>query len=260
MNYKKFLLLVVGILSANLFAQNSSIDSTLNEIELLYNNGQYVSAELEARRMTENTDLNDSTKVILEKWIAFSLIAQGKSSAARERFISLLKIDETFELDAVLTSPKILSVFNDARTKFLSQKRNFVADSMQHNSIKQQIANTSISYRTIVFPGWEQLHQGRTTNGYIFLGAGAMTFTSGIVFEFLRSSARNDYLAATNASEISSKYDTYNTYRKAEMYSFSLFALTYILSEIDVFSHSSLSIQPSISLQGNSEMRMTIRF
>ena len=239
-----------GLLSA----QNGSSFSTLNDIETLYNNGQYLSAELEARRMFEQTALNDSTKVQLEKWIAFALISQGKSSLAKERFVALLNIDGVFELDPILTSPKILSVFNDARVKFISQKKTAVIDSTKES------VQYSVSYRTIIFPGWEQLHQERSTSGYLYGSVGIMTLTSGIVFEILRSDARKEYMEAVTFSDISSKYDTYNSYRKAEIYSFAAFALVYVASEIDVFTATEITIQPKYSSNQGNQLFLTIRF
>lgn len=239
---------------ALLSAQNGNSLSSLNDIEALYNGGQYLSAELEARRMFEQSELNDSTKAQLEKWIAFALIAQGKSSLARERFVALLNIDGTFELDPILTSPKILSVFNDARVKFISQKKAVTVDSLQ------QSAHYSITYRTVVFPGWEQFYQGRTTSGYLYCGAGIITLTSGVVFEILRSTARKEYLDAVKVSDISSKYDTYNTYRKAEIISFAAFALVYVVSEIDVFTATEVTIQPKYSTNIGNQVLLTIRF
>ncbi|MDP1677303.1 MAG: hypothetical protein Q8L88_10610 [Bacteroidota bacterium] len=252
--FKKILFAVTTFCTL-LSAQNGSTFSTLNDIEILYNNGQYLSAELEARRMYEQSGLTDSTKVQLEKWIAFALIAQGKSSLAKERFVALFTIDGTFELDPILTSPKILSVFNDARVKFISQKKTIVIDSSKFFSEQQ-----TVSYRTIIFPGWEQFYQGRTASGYVHSGAGIITLTSGIVFEILRSDARKEYLSATLLSDISSKYDTYNSYRKAEIYSFAAFALIYIASEIDVFTSTEVSIQPKYSANQGNQFLLTIRF
>lgn len=237
-----------------LSAQNGSLLSSLNNIEMLYNGGQYLSAELEARRMFELAELNDSTKVQLEKWIAFALIAQGKSTLAKERFVALLNIDGTFELDPILTSPKILSVFNDARVKFISQKKTKTVDSTQ------QSVQYSVSYRTVVFPGWEQFYQGRTTQAYLYGGAGIISLSSGIVFEILRSNARKEYLSAASLSDISSKYDSYNSYRKAEIYSFAAFALVYVVSEIDVFTASGVSIQPKYSAYQGNQLLLTVQF
>ncbi len=260
MNIVKNILVLLFTVGACGFGQNNSIDSTLHEIELLYNNGQYVPAELEARRMSEVPELNDSVKVQVEKWIAFSLIAQGKPSMAKDRFISLLTIDGTFELDPVLTSPKILSVFNDARVKYQTMKKNMRSDSTQPDISQQRSIQYSISYRTIVFPGWEQFHQGRESSGYIFFGAGAISLASGIACELLRSNARDEYRNAKTPGDISSKYDTYNSYRKAEFYSFMTFAVVYLASEIDVFTQSEVSIQPTYSIRSGSQMLLTIKF
>ena len=258
MKYPILFILIFFALPKSLFGQNSSIDSTLREIETLYNAGQYVSSELEARRMLEDVELKDSTKVLIEKWIAFSLIAQGKSALAKERFTTLLKIDEMFELDPVLTSPKILSVFNDAKTKFLSQKRNMIVDSTKYINERNNLS--VVTYRTIVFPGWEQLHHGRTTSGYTFLVGGAVTLTSGVVFEVLRANARDKYLHAKTEPQISSRYETYNKYRKAEIYSFAAFTLIYIVSEIDVFTNYGFIVHPSTSHIGGNQVSFSVRF
>ncbi|MBI2429161.1 MAG: hypothetical protein HYV29_10270 [Ignavibacteriales bacterium] len=213
---------LLPVFSSVLISQNAAtVDSTLREIETLYNSARYVDAELESRRLREELSLSDSVKVLIEKWIAFSLIAQGKTVPARERFVELLSLRPDFELDPVLTSPKILSVFNDARVKYLSCLRS--------RKKKKKI----------------DMH-GRTTTGSIFLGAGIATLGSGITFEILRANAREEYLKATNTSDIASKYSVYNSYRKTEIYSFIGFAVIYVASEIDVFT---TSTSPDIAIR-----------
>lgn len=259
MNALKTLFIFFLFFSVRGAAQVSFSDSSLVFIETLYNSGQYLSAELEARRMLEQPGLYDSAKVQIDKWIAFSLIAQGKSSSAKERFISLLTIDGTFELDPVLTSPKILTVFNDARMKFISQKKNVSVDTVRSES-RPQPDGPVLTFRTIIFPGWEQLHQGRETIGYGLLSGGAVTLASGIAFEVLRGNAREEYLNAKTSADISSKYDTYNYYRKAEIFSFAAFAAVYLASEIDVFTWSGVNVQPAFSMKSGAQMLLTVRF
>ncbi|MFZ4621454.1 MAG: hypothetical protein ACOYNS_12910 [Bacteroidota bacterium] len=258
---KIFLLLaIVTICCGNLAAQNLSGEYLLQTIESLYNNGQYISAELEARRLQEQSGMSDSVRVQTEKWIAFSLIAQGKSSAAKERFVSLLRIDDAFELDPVLTSPKILSVFNDAKVKYFMQKKTAAADSSAFISRLLLQQPQPVTYRTALFPGWEQLHQGRETMGWIFLGSGAVTLASGLTCEFLRADARSAYLKETAAGPIDDAYKRYNNYRKAEIYSFSAFVLIYIASEVDVFTNTNVSVQPAYSQNLGNQLLLTVRF
>jgi hypothetical protein len=251
---------LVLVLCATALPQQTGSDSALAAIEASYNSGQYLSAELDARRMFEQNSLRDSVKVQLDKWIAFSLIAQGKIPAAKERFVSLLKIDDTFELDPVLTSPKILAVFNDARGAFIAIRKAAAADSSRGLAQTTSASINPVTFRTIAFPGWEQLHQGRTQAGYVMLGAGIVSLTSGIVFEVLRSDARDDYMRAVKPADIASNYDSYNTYRKAEFYSFAAFAAIYIFSEIDVFQQNGLSVTPMTSLRGDHSLRFSLNF
>jgi hypothetical protein len=143
--------------------------------------------------------------------------------------------------------------------KFVSQKKTAAADS-SHFVFVQEHPQYSVTYRAIIFPGWEQFNQERILQGYVFGGVGFATLTSGIVFEFLRSNARKEYLDAITLSDISSKYDTYNTYRKAEIYSFVAFALVYIASEIDVFTATGVSIQPKYSENQGNQLLLTVRF
>ncbi|MFA6468282.1 MAG: hypothetical protein WCW35_05235 [Bacteroidota bacterium] len=237
-------------------AQQFSADSALIEIEQMYTSGQYLAAELESRRMTEQSGLSDTVKVQLEKWIAFSLIAQGKSAAAKERFVALLSIDEDFELDPVLTSPKILSVFNDARSRFVARRKEQPKRDFTLNNSEDQ----TVTFRSVLFPGWEQLYQGRTSAGTVFLSAGIAAFSSGIVFELLRADARQEYLNATAASDIASKYKTYNSYRKAEIYSFAAFAAIYFLSEYDIFTHGAVSIESVPAQNNGQQVQFRVRF
>ena len=185
----QYIFLFIVIAGAQTFAQSNSIDSTFHSIESQFESGSYVNAEVEARRLLEIPALSDSARVIAEKWIAFSLVAQGKSSLAGDHFSLLLKLNPQFELDPILTSPKILAVFNETKAH-LAVHVNPEMDTVAVQSFRQSM---EVSFRTIVFPGWEQLHTNRTTAGYIFLGGGIGTLGAGIAFEALRSSARSGF-------------------------------------------------------------------
>jgi len=240
-------------------AQSNSIDSTFRVIESMFETGAYVNAEVEARRFAEGPNVSDSVRSIAEKWIAFSLVAQGKTSLARDHFDALLKLNPQFELDPILTSPKILAVFDEARAH-LSDRVKPETDTVEVRPLRQSI---SVSFRTIIFPGWEQFHTNRPTAGYLFLGVGIVTLGTGITFEALRSSARSEYLSATVPSVIEAKYTTYNKYYKAEAYAFSAFAVVYIASEIDVFgnanSAASISFEPTNPANRGSSLSLHIK-
>lgn len=240
-------------------SQESRVDTTLRVIQSLYESGSYVNSEIEARRLLDLPLLNDSVRVLAEKWIAFSLVAQGKSSEAKNHFIACLRIDPRFDLDPILTSPKITAVFNEAKSQMPAD-----AVTRGNSSIGGGVSvSRGATYRAVIFPGWEQLHRGETTKGYLFLGGGIGTLGAGIVFEALRASAREEYLSAALPGDIESKYDRYNAYRKAEIVSLSAFAFLYVLSELDVFLLSDEGVpgtRPGLAPFSNSLLSFHIRF
>jgi tetratricopeptide (TPR) repeat protein len=260
MRYLILISLFVILINRDVYAQNDSIHILLQSIESLFNSGAYLNAELEGRRLLEHT-VNDSVRAEIHKNIAFSLIAQGKTAQAKDQFTNLLKINPDYVLDPVYTSPKILAVFKESQDQFITSHKikMEIAEKQEADNNKQVIGDAkitseqlsykykAISYRTIIFPGWEQLYQDRNRAGSLFLGAGIAALGSGIVFEFLRSSARKDYLSETDPSKINDKYNTYNRYYKAETISLIAFAVVYVASEVDV-----LLAQHDLSLVINS--------
>jgi hypothetical protein len=220
-----------------------SVDSTIQRVDSLYTSGAFSRAELEARRLLENDMLSDSVRTLAEQWVAFALVAQERPDLGKEHFTAILRRHPSYELDPILTSPKILKVYNEAKATFRTQPQGGPSQGSPEVN-----PSAEITYRTILFPGWEQLYHGRTTVGAVFLGAGIVTLGSGIALEFKRSAARSEYLAATTPEDIESRYETYNRTRKAEMWAFAAFAAVYIASEVEVLTHGpslSLSLRPA---------------
>ena len=255
-----FVLIVLSCwYSTSSFAQNGSLHTTFLAIDSLYNAGSYIGAEVEARRLLEYANLTDTAYAEIHKYIAFSLIAQGKSGLAKERFAMLLSLYPTYSLDPMLTSPKILVIFNEAKRAFESSQKPI------QEAIKSpiEVDGSPISFRSILFPGWEQLYRGRKMPGTLFLSVGVITLGGGITFEFLRSSARQDYLKENNPLDFDEKYKTYNQYYKTEIASFVAFVITYIASEIDVFTafnNSTISVQSNLQTGGSTGITFALKF
>ena len=76
-------------------------DSTVNMIRTMYEKGSYLAAEVEARRYLEQQSPGDSLRIAAEQYLAFALVAQGKTKTAVRHFTTILEIDSTFELDPV---------------------------------------------------------------------------------------------------------------------------------------------------------------
>jgi hypothetical protein len=221
-------------------------DSLLKLVRGLYEQGSYLSSEVEARRLLDNRTLPDSIRVRAEQYLAFSLVAQAKNAGAADHFLTILRIDSLFTLDPILTSPKILSVFDEARRQFINMK-------IQEHSprpLETRLADRRVTFRTVVFPGWEQIYQGRTVKGYTLLGAGVLALGGTIYLDRERRSAQEEYLAATTPELASSRYSRYNKYHKAEYYSLAAFVALYVYSQLDAYFDLPPHLEPAVSQTG----------
>ncbi len=232
-----FFVSIALLFAPRAFSQTTIVtDTTLAGIESLYDNGSYISAELQARRMLEQRSLSDSVRIQLEKYVAFSLVAQGQNEEAVDHFRNALAVDSGFTLDPVLTSPKILVVFESARNQFEAERaKETAAVPVNSPSVVSDHPRPGPTFRAILFPGWEQSFEGESVKGHLLLGAGAATALSTIAFYFLQRNARSNYLSASTPDLASSRYKTYNSLHKAEFYSISAFVLVYVYSGIDAF-------------------------
>ena len=231
------------------------VDSLLTLVRELYEQGSYLSSEVEARRLLDNRSLPDSLRVRAEQYLAFSLVAQAKNAGAVDHLVTILRIDSTFTLDPILTSPKILSVFSEARRQFGNMKI------PEHNQrqLEQRLPDHSLTFRTILFPGWEQAYQGRTVKGYTLLGAGILSLGATVYFDRERRSAQDEYLAANTPELAASKYTRYNNNHKAEYYSLAVFLAIYVYSQFDAFFDLPPHLDPAVS-QSSSNVQITLHF
>ena len=241
-------LVILPCLYSVSFAQAStSTDSTIVEIKKLFDNGSYISAELQARRVLEDRRVSDSARVQLEKYLGFTLVAEGRNESAIEHFVKALRLDSTLSLDPVLTSPKIMSVFETAKREFRAQAATARPAKPFAKGEEKAYLRGEPTFRAMIFPGWDQLHQGRSTKGYILLGAGAASAISAIASDILRRNARTSYLNASTPALAESRYKTYNLYYKTEFYSVSAFVIIYLYSEFDSFLHLPPHFAPEFS-------------
>jgi hypothetical protein len=218
-------------------------DSLLTIIRDLYEKGSYLSAEVEARRLLDNRSLPDSMRMRAEQYLSFSLVAQAKNAGAIDHFVTILKIDSTFTLDPVLTSPKILAVLAEARKQY-----GIAGPSLSlppQNS--PRTADRVVTFRTVLFPGWEQSYQGRTTKGYALIGAGALSLGLTLYCDRERRSAQDEYMAAGTPELAATRYTRYNNFHKAEYYSLGAFIAIYLYSQLDAFFDLPPHFAPAVS-------------
>lgn len=83
-----------------------------------YENGEY---QLSIDTLSKAITLlkGDKERIEAFKTMAFAYMAFPKKEEARQQFCNILKVDPTFEVDPIMTPPKILAVFQEAKEQCL---------------------------------------------------------------------------------------------------------------------------------------------
>lgn len=249
-------LLTLLICLAPLCRGQMAEDSLLSAVSSLYNQGTYEAAELAARRaLSADGTLSLKTRTEFEKLLAFTLVAEGQNQEARGHFLIALSLSPDLALDPVLVSPKIIAVFEEAKQQFkadLAKKETAVS-----------AAGHAASWRILVYPGWDQYRQGHETKGVALAALETAFLGATVALELSKESAREKYLSATEAADISSTYQTYDNLRKAEFYTAAGAVVVWLYSQLDAFLHlppSLDALQVIATPNGTSRVEFRVHF
>ena len=246
-------LLFFGALSA----QPENETSLIGRIAESYNRFEYAEAD---RLLTIALNAIDSystgDRVEIFRFAAFREFQKNMIPQARGYFWRLLELEPTLNLDPVTTSPKILTLFNTTRLEYLEQLQQKLAG-------KEDLFTAEKPWRSLVLPGWEQMHRGHRTRGLLWMSASAALF-AGTVQSVIRTRSRYDrYLQATDPQESSTRYEAYNRLYQSQFYWGYGLAAVWLGAHIDAvfFTRNNknrrLALSPNISHPG---VQLTVRF
>jgi len=97
--------------------QYVSGNKKLQEAKILYDNLQYREAMKRLKRAIKVKGNKRRDIVEIYKYMGFIYIVQGQKKYAQRAFELLLKVDPKYEMNPLLTSPKILNFFNKVKEK-----------------------------------------------------------------------------------------------------------------------------------------------
>ncbi|MCX6639309.1 MAG: DUF5683 domain-containing protein [bacterium] len=258
---KLFILTALYSLCActDLFAQED-ITRLVDKTILLFNDGKFKEAELTALRALQNSDsLASADQAELHRILAFSYVAQEENEKAKRQFMLWLEFEPLANLDPIYISPKIISVFNEAKTE-LEQRKN-EASTENVDEMKIRIAAFQ---RSLIFPGRGQLYRGEKVKG-ISLVSSEIVMLGALLYCHLKYDQTHDrYLNEKNPDKISDLYNESNLYYQGRIVSASLAAGIYLYSLIDAAYLSSANITNaetlSLKLSPDPERLLTISF
>jgi hypothetical protein len=174
--------------------------------------GQYqvMIEEIEAR-LGEPVGLEVDVVSKLHLWRGFALIGLGDRQAARASFRVALSLDPSLSLNPRDVSPKIMAEFQAAKSAVASTPSD-TASETRYLLLSDERPTAAV--RSLVIPGWGQWTMERKTRGVVFASLGLVALGGYVVSGISEHNAREEYLSATG-DDISSKYNTYNRWHKA---------------------------------------------
>ena len=224
----------------------SEIDPTVKEIQQKYEAGDVAGAELTALKALNKRDNFQSPELVeIHKYLALCYIARGERQDAVDEFVAVLKINPQFRFRRQVTSPKVISVFDEALREF----QNFLALRRDNPPLEADVRWRSAAVRSIIFPGLGQLHKGDKRKGYIFTGVGIASISGLIFTQIMYSKAHEDYLDAEEIQDIEKKYEDFNTYYKLRNSTAILSAAIYLYNIYDCITVPPKNIESKLTIQ-----------
>ncbi len=190
----------------------------------------------------------------------------SEDEPAKNSFIEILKIDTSYTLDSLKTSPKIVSFFQSVKRNYILKTADktaeqiiridtvFISDPLKVQQIEAH-SRTS-SFLSLIYPGVGHLYDGQKTKGWILTALTTVSLASSIYFYFDADKKRNSYLKQTLPISIESKYTDYNKSFRYRNISFAALAAIWLYSQLDLLFFSD-SASDRNSLMENSTLGIT---
>jgi len=184
---------VIPLLFSFLFIQlgfsqsvtQDSLEIMLGKAKSHYYNGEYQLAIRELENALQYLkQLKQTDQVEAYKYLAFSYVAFGDRNKAKEQFKKALLLDPELELDPATVSPKIIKVFEEAKSEMAAAPPAAPVEPVTIVS-KEEISGFDATIRSCCVGGWGQMHRGEKSKGKKMMIAwgvtGAATLASWII-------------------------------------------------------------------------------
>ena len=221
--------------------KSSPLDSLKQKLENFDYTGTITLAD-SLLKFSNNPTASQLIEIYKMKGISeFSLL---EDQAARNSFLSILKIDKDYQLDSTKTSPKIITFFDGLKKDFIEnynkqEKYNSEVDSLYSARIRRiseeninKLKNSMV--RSLVIPGWGHLYLGEKGKGTVITTLSSISLAATIYFIIDSHNKFNDYTSSTDPVMSANNLDAYNNSNKWKNISIVSFSVLWLYSQIDI--------------------------
>jgi hypothetical protein len=191
----------------------------------------------------------------------------NQQSDAHDTFLDMLVLKNTYIMDPLDTSPKILEFYNLIRKSYnsnprIESKTDLNSSPSMTKSIEEQPDLKAIITRSILLPGWGHSYRGNSQKGRWLLAGALITLPASIYFSWDCYNREDKYLSETDPVRMENLYSKYNTSYKLRNGFITAYLAIWLYSQFDVvsFNQSSLFFSPQVSSQTRYSFSMKIHF
>jgi tetratricopeptide (TPR) repeat protein len=206
----------------------------LNRAKTFYYNGEYEYAirELE-NAMSYLEQLKQTDQVEAYKYLAFSYVAFGNQTKAKEQFKKALQLNPDLELDPATVSPKIIKVFEEAKAEMATAPPEPTVEPTRLE--RAEPSNFDATIRSCCVGGWGQMYRGETSKGRKLMIAWGTTLGATLVSWIITGNREDEYLNLRYQDEpYQDAYDKYKLWYNISWVSTGIFLGVHAFNLYDV--------------------------
>ena len=165
--------------------------------------------------LSDTLGLDTGDRTLLLRILGSSYVAVGNTESAKKRFKKMLELKADCELDPVFTSPKILSVFEEARQEFETEQAISQPETLTTKLAPQESERNvwlGPAMKSLIVPGLGQFQNGHQKKAYFFISSEVVSLAGLLVSQVKFDEARRTYSGNDDPSRMEPLYSSYNTW------------------------------------------------
>ena len=206
----KFLLFAITCIMLCSVAGAQSLDSLRIAAQTAVDEGRFEEAELTALRGLRSAEaIDDLAEIPFRVVLATIYVAREQQGFALSEFRRIIAINPAFEMDPVLTSPKIITVFGQAKREYVEQ----VLSQPEAFRLPEADAKLSASWRSAILPGWGQVYKQQKVKATVFGVLQAVTLAAFVAMAIETDARKDDYSSVNvyGSPLISERFNDYQS-------------------------------------------------
>lgn len=237
-------LLVMSMLLTAIPEMNGKVAEVWNS----YLAGDFGQVNQQVVILTSSSEINDLDKAILWLTLGCSEAMLGNNEQSAIAFSKSLEHHSELSVTAADLPPPVWSIYREVKSQFKPkliealptvENKNITAK----KKLSQPVLNVSkngeyllktSALKSLIFPGWGHLSEGRETGKYIITAE--IVLISGYIFAAIQTAeARDEYLKARDHRIIEERYEKYNDLSRLSK-SLAIGAVgAYLIAQFDYF-------------------------